>query len=149
MGKLITKNKKAYHDYQVLDTLEAGIVLTGDEVKSLRAGTVSLIGAYATVHQAELYLINCNITPYQSAYIKPADSTQRRKLLLHRRELNRLIGDISKKGITIVPLSLYFNDRNLAKVEIGICKHKKAVDKKNVLKERDIKREMARDIRGR
>lgn len=149
MGKLITKNKKAYHDYEVLDTMEAGIVLSGDEVKSLRAGTVSLIGAFATIHDGELYLINCNISAYKQSYQqKQSDPTVRRKLLLHRRELHRLVGDVSQKGVTLVPLSLYFNDRNKVKVALGICKHKKAVQKKEALRERDIKREAERDMRG-
>lgn len=149
MGKLIIKNKKAYFDYEVLETMEAGIVLSGDEVKSLRAGTVSLVGAFATIHDGELYLINCNISAYKQSYHKiTADPTVRRKLLLHRRELHRLVGDVSKKGITLVPLSLYFNDRNKVKVELGLCKHKKAAQKKEVIRERDIKREAERDMRG-
>jgi SsrA-binding protein len=148
--KLIAKNKKAYHDYDILETLEAGIVLTGDEVKSLRAGNVSLAGAFATVHKGELYLINCHISPYQKAFKKQEElATRRRKLLLHKRELDRLIGDVSKKGVTIVPLSIYFNERNIVKVEIGVCKHKKAAGKKQMLKERDIKRETERAIKGR
>ena len=146
--KLVTKNRKAYHDYDVLETIEAGIVLTGDEVKALRAGKVSLVGSFATVHQGELYLINCHISAYEKAFKKTEEqATRRRKLLLHKRELNRIIGDVSKKGITIVPLRIYFNKRNIAKVEIGICKHKKAAGKKQALKERDIKRETQREMK--
>ena len=146
--KLIAQNKKAYHDYDILETVEAGIVLTGDEVKSLRAGQVSLVGAFATVHQGELYLINCRISPYAQAYKKSEDlATRRRKLLLHKRELSRLIGDISRKGITIVPLKIYFTERNIAKVALGIAKHKKAAGKKQALKERDIRRETARELK--
>ncbi|MDP3889445.1 MAG: SsrA-binding protein SmpB [bacterium] len=148
--KLIAKNKKAYHDYDILETLEVGIVLTGDEVKSLRASNVSLSGAFATVHKRELYLINCHISPYQKAFKKQEEqATRRRKLLLHKRELDRLIGDVSKKGVTIVPLSIYFNARNIVKVEIGVCKHRKAEGKKQMLKERDIKRETERAIKWR
>jgi SsrA-binding protein len=148
--KVVVQNKKALFDYEILDRLEAGIVLSGDEVKSLRAGKVSLIGAFATVHQGELYLINCNITPYAQAFAKrEEDATRRRKLLLHRRELDRLIGDISKKGVTLVPLKIYFNERSIAKVELGIAKHKKAASKKESIKERDIKRETAREVKGR
>jgi len=147
--KIIAKNKKAYHDYTILDTLEAGIVLTGDEVKSLRAGRCSLIGSYAVIKEGELYLLNCNISLYQYAYEKAEDqATRSRKLLLHRKELNRLIGDVSKKGVTIVPLKIYFNKKNKVKVELGICKHKKAPDKKKALKERDIRRETERELRG-
>lgn len=147
--RLVAQNKKAFHDYDILDRLEAGIVLTGDEVKALRAGTVSLTGSFATVHAGELYLINCHISSYTKAFLKKEDDTRRRrKLLLKKRELSRLIGDISKKGITIVPLKIYFNDRNIAKVDLGLAKHKKAAGKKQALKERDIKRETAREIRG-
>jgi len=146
--KVIAKNKKAFFDYEVLDTIEAGIVLTGDEVKSLRAGKVSMAGSFATVHGGELFMINCNITPYTHAYEKKEDTSKRsRKLLLHRKELDRIIGDISKKGITIVPLKLYFK-KGKVKVELGICKHKKARSKKRELKERDIKRETARELKG-
>ncbi len=148
--KIVAQNKKAFHDYSILERLEAGIVLTGDEVKSLRAGTVSLMGSFATVHQGELYLINCHISPYSKAYAKTEEeATRRRKLLLTKRELSRLTGDISKKGITIVPLKIYFNKRNIAKVELGIAKHKKAAGKKQALRERDIKRETEREVRGR
>lgn len=146
--KIITTNKKAFFDYEILDRIEAGLVLTGDEVKSLRQGHVSLIGAFATVHDGELNLINCNITTYERAYSKnKEEATRSRKLLLHRRELDRLIGDISKKGITILPLKLYFNNKNLVKVELGIGKHKKAAGKKQAIKERDIDRQAAREIK--
>lgn len=147
--RLVTQNKKAFHDYDILDRIEAGIVLTGDEVKSLRAGSASLTGAFATVHGGELYLINCHISPYVRAFSKHEEDTRRRrKLLLNKRELSRIIGDISKKGITIVPLKIYFNARNIAKVELGLAKHKKAAGKKQALKERDIKRETSRELRG-
>jgi len=146
--KLIARNKKAFFDYEVLDKIEAGLVLTGDEVKSLRAGQVSLVGAFATVKTGELFLINCNISLYAQAYSKDKDETVRtRKLLLKRRELNKMIGDISKKGITIVPLQLYFNKRNIAKVELGVCKPKKAAGKKQAIKERDIDRQARHDIK--
>lgn len=148
--KIITQNKKAFFDYEVLDTIEAGIVLTGDEVKSLRAGHVNLTGAFATIHQGEVMLTNCNITPYAQAYQKnEKESSRSRKLLLHKREIDRLIGDISKKGVTLVPLKLYFNEKNKIKALIGICKHKKSADKKSALKERDIRRETQRELRGR
>lgn len=147
--KLIAQNKKAFFDYDILDKIEAGLVLSGDEVKSLREGKVSLIGAFATVHGGELYLINCRISPYSKAYLKDdSEWTRRRKLLLHKKQLNSLIGDISRKGITLIPLRLYFNDRNRAKVEIGIGKHKKAEGKKEAIKERDIKRETGRALKN-
>lgn len=146
--KIITQNKKAHFDYEILDRIEVGIVLTGDEVKSLRAGHVSLTGSFATVHNAELFLINCKITPYTKAFQQKDDGSSRsRKLLLKRKELNRLIGDISRKGITLIPLKMYFNERNKVKVDLGIGKHKKAASKKQSIKERDIARETSRELR--
>lgn len=147
--KLIAQNKKAFFDYEILDKLEAGLVLKGDEVKSLREGNVSLVGAFATMHGGELYLINCRIVPYSKAYMKDeSESTRRRKLLLHKKQLSRLIGDMSRKGITILPLKIYFNEKNLVKVELGLGKHKKAAGKKEAIKERDIKRETSRALKG-
>jgi SsrA-binding protein len=147
--KIITQNKKAFHDYEVLDRIETGIVLTGDEVKSLRAGHVSLIGAFAHVHNGELFLINCQITPYSHAYQKADDVSRRtRKLLVHKREFNRIAGEISRKGVTLIPLKLYFNDKGRVKVDLGLCKHKKAHVRKEELKERDIKRETRRELKG-
>ena len=148
--KEISFNRKAYHDYTILDTFEAGIVLSGDEVKSLRAGNVSLIGAFATVHQSELYLINCRISQYAQAFLKKEDDdlSRRRKLLLHRSQLDKIIGDISRKGITMVPLKLYLSSRGLVKVLLGVGKHKNATDQRQTLKERDIKRETSRELRG-
>lgn len=145
--KVIAQNKKAFHDYTILERLEVGIVLTGDEVKALRAGHVSLTGSFATVRDNELFLINCMISPYSHAYSKSDEHTRRsRKLLLHRRELRRLIGDISRKGVTIVPLKLYFNGKGKVKVELGIAKHKKAHGIKQELKERDIARQTRREL---
>jgi SsrA-binding protein len=145
--KIITQNKKALHEYEILDRLEAGVVLTGDEVKSIRAGHVSLIGAYATLHNGELMLLNCSITPYKQAFQKSEDATKSRKLLLHRYELDKLSGAITQKGITVIPLKIYLSNRNLIKVELGIAKHRKFADKKKALKERDIKRETARELK--
>lgn len=147
--KIITQNKKAFHDYEILDRLEAGVVLTGDEVKSLRAGHVNLVGSFATMHSNELTLLNCYIGPYSHAYDKSTDQSRRtRKLLLHRREINRLAGDISRKGVTLIPLKLYFNEKGLVKADIGVCKHKKAHVRKEEIRERDIQRETRRELRG-
>jgi SsrA-binding protein len=146
---IVARNKKAFFDYDISQRLEAGLVLTGDEVKSLRAKRVSLVGSFAHVRGGELYLVNCNINAYGNAYSKDKDESKRtRKLLLHRKELNKIIGDVSEKGIAVLPLKIYFNKRNLAKVEIGLGKHKKAAGKKQVLKERDIKRETMREIKN-
>jgi len=148
--KIITQNKKAFFDYEVLDRIEAGLVLTGDEVKSLRAGNVNLVGSFAVLQGSELVMINCYIGPYSHAYDKKSEDAARRtrKLLVHRRELDKIAGDISRKGITIVPLKLYFNDKNFVKVELGLCKHKKAHQRKEEIRERDIKRETRRELKG-
>lgn len=146
--KIIVQNKKALFDYEILQKIEAGIVLTGDEVKSLRAKRGSLNGAYAVVKDGELYLLNANIPIYSHAYQKDDDAALRsRKLLLHRKELNKLIGEISQKGMTVIPLKIYFNAKSLVKVELGVGRHRKATGKKQLLKERDIKRETQRELK--
>jgi len=148
--KIIAQNKKAYHDYEILDKIEAGIVITGDEVKSLRAGHANLTGSFANIHGGELFLVNAHISPYSKSFLKSEEMARRsRKLLLHKKELTKLAGDISRKGITIVPLKLYFTKKSKIKVELGIAKHRKASGKKQVLKEKDLKREAQRDLRGR
>jgi SsrA-binding protein len=147
--KIIVQNKKALFDYEISYKIEAGIVLTGDEVKSLRAHHASLNGSFATVKDNELFLLNCNISTYTHAYQKDDDAaTRTRKLLLHRKEMNKLIGDISQKGMTILPLKIYLNARGLIKVELGVGKHRKAHNKKELLKERDIERETRREIKN-
>ena len=147
--KLIAQNKKAFHDYDIQEKLEAGIVLTGDEVKSIRSGKVSMKGSYATIHDGEFYMINCHISPYDKAFSKGDEqfATRRRKLLVHKRELDRLIGDISRKGVTAIPLRMYFSSKGKVKVEIGIGKHKKATGKKQALKERDLDRQTRRELK--
>ena len=147
--KIISKNKKAFFDYNIIEKFEAGIVLKGDEVKSLRAGHINMTGAFATVHGGELFMINCHISLYEKAYDKDEELTKRsRKLLVHRRELTRLVGDISSKGMTLIPLCVYFNAKGKIKVELGLCKHRKAEGKKQLLKERDIKRETSRELKN-
>jgi len=146
--KIITQNKKAFHDYEILDTIETGIVLTGDEVKSIRAGHASLVGAFANIHNGELFILNMQITPYEKAYKQNDEQSRRsRKLLVHRKQISRLVGDVSSKGITLVPLKLYLNERNLIKVSVGLAKHKKAAGKKQALKEQDIRRETSRELK--
>lgn len=146
--KIITTNKKAFFDYEVLDTIECGIVLRGDEVKSLRAGHVNMTGSFAIIHDGELNLLNLSISPYSHAYEKnEAEATRTRILLVHKRELMKLVGEMSKKGLTLVPLKLYFNDRAKVKLELGLCRHKKAASKKQEIKERDIARETRRELR--
>lgn len=148
--KILVQNKKAFHDYAVLESIEAGIVLYGDEVKSLRAGKGNLVGAFVVPKDGELFVINFNISAYSHAYSKNvADdyALRSRKLLLHRREIDRLMGDVSRKGITLVPLKAYFKGGKI-KVEVGLCKHKKAHERKEELRERDINRETRRELSG-
>lgn len=147
--KIIAQNKKAFHEYDVLEHLEAGIQLTGDEVKALRAGHLSLVGSFATIHDGQLFLLNAHITPYSHAYTKSDEAARRtRKLLIHRRELINIIAQIARKGVTVIPLKMYFNEKGKVKVDLGICKHKKAHGIKAELKERDIERETRRELRG-
>lgn len=145
--KIIARNKRAFHDYEIKEKIEAGIVLTGDEVKSLRAGNVSLVDSFATVKDSEIMLINCYIAPYSHAYEKDERSRRSRKLLLHRKQINKLIGDISRKGLTIVPLEIYFSDKGIVKIELGVAKSKKMSDKRRELREKDIKRQASREIK--
>jgi SsrA-binding protein len=146
--KLITKNKRAYFDYEILEKYEAGLVLTGDEVKSLRRGEVSLQDAFGNVRDGKIILMNCYIAPYSHAYQKDDKTSRRnRDLLLHTKEINKIIGSISRKGLTVLPLSLYFNPRGYIKLELGIGKHKKLINKKEQIKERDIARQTEREIR--
>lgn len=145
--KVITTNKKAYFSYHILETLEAGIVLTGDEVKSIRSNHISLTESFATPHNGELFLLNCYIGPYANAFEKSDTSKRSRKLLLKKRELNKLLGAVSRKGLTIVPTKAYFGTRGYVKIELGIAKHKLAVDRRNELREKDLNREMERSYK--
>ncbi len=143
--KLISKNKKAFFNYEIIDTYEAGIVLTGSEVKSIRAGQVSLDESFATIHQGEIVLVNCHISAYAPG--DKTDTRRTRKLLLHKQEITKLIGDVSRKGLTIVPLKIFISGKGIVKIDIGVARHKKAASKKRELKERDIKRETAREMK--
>ena len=143
MMKIITTNKRAFFDYEITDTVEAGIVLRGDEVKSIRNKGISINDAFATVNRGSIQLLNCYIAPYSHAYDKNDTTRQTRQLLLHKKEVNKLIGILAKKGLTLIPLKLYFNDRGYVKLELGLAKSKKLYDKKQSIKERDIKRETA------
>jgi len=145
--KVVATNRRARHDYDLLDTLECGIALTGSEVKSLRAGQVQLKDAYAEIRGGELWLTSAHIAPYKFAREGGHDPERPRKLLLHRRELERLIGKVNEAGLTLIPLSVYFS-RGLAKVEIALAKGRRTIDKRQKIKEREMKREMDR-ARGR
>lgn len=145
----VTTNRKAFHEYEILERYEAGIVLTGDEVKSLRKGSVNLVDSFAVVKDGELVLLNCYVAPYSHAYSKRDNSRRSRKLLLHSHEIEHLIGEVSRKGLTLIPLKIYFNKRNLAKVEIGVAKHKKAESRKREIKERELTRQASREAKVR
>ena len=145
--KLIAENRRARFEYSIEDTLEAGIVLTGTEVKSLRLGHGSIKEAYAGEKEGELYLMNSHIAEYPSGGYINHEPKRLRKLLLKRRELNKLLGSIKRKGITIVPLSMYFNNKGRIKVQLGIAKGKKQADKRQTEKDRDWKRDKERLMR--
>jgi SsrA-binding protein len=144
----IAKNRRARHDYAIIDTWEAGIVLTGSEVKSLREGKANLSDAYGIVRDGEIYLINLHISVYERASYNNHEPTRTRKLLLHKREIGRLIGAIERQGLTLIPLELYFK-RGIAKVAIALGKGKKQHDKREDAKARDADREIARAVRTR
>lgn len=146
--KIVTRNRKALHEYEILDTWEAGIVLTGPEVKSVRAGNVSLGEAFARVDDGEVWIHGMHISPYDPASRWNADPVRPRKLLLHAREIRRLIGATREKGLTLVPLELYFR-RGYAKVALALARGKKLHDKRETIKRRAAEREMERAARER
>jgi len=146
--KVVATNRRARHNYEILDTFEAGMVLRGSEVKSLRAGQVQLKDAYASLHRGELWLENAHIAPYSFAAEGGHDPERNRKLLLHRREIDRLTGKINEQGLTLVPLQIYFVN-GLAKIEIALAKGRHTYDKRKKLIERQQKREMDRAQRHR
>ncbi|MDZ4383639.1 MAG: SsrA-binding protein SmpB, partial [Thermodesulfovibrionia bacterium] len=138
---------KAYHDYFIEETCEAGITLLGTEVKSLREGKANLKDSYALIKGNEIFLLNCHISPYSHGNIQNHDPLRTRKLLLHRKEINKLWGKLTQKGLTLIPLKIYFK-KGKAKVEIGLCKGKKQYEKREVLKEKEARREIERHLRG-
>ncbi len=144
--KLVARNKKARFNYELGDRFEAGLVLTGTEVKSLRLGKASLTEAYARIKNGEGWLMGCQIQPYPFAYYDNHEPTRPRKLLLHKRELRRLAGKVDQQGYSLIPLSLYFK-RGRAKVELALAKGKKRHDKRAAIKKRDQEREMERALR--
>ncbi len=144
----IAKNRRARHDYTILDVHEAGLVLTGSEVKSLREGKANLSDAYGIVRDGEIFLINLHISVYERASYNNHEPTRTRKLLLHKREIGRLIGAIERQGLTLIPLELYFK-RGIAKVAIALGKGKKQHDKREDAKAKDADREIARAVRTR
>ncbi len=140
-------NKRALHEYHILETLEAGVRLSGAEVKSIRSGRIDLGQSFARILDNEVYLINANIPPYQNAPIKDYDPIRKRKLLLHRSQIDSLIGKVSRGGMVLVPVAIY-EKHNLMKVELGLGKSKREVDKRKVIKERDHLRRVEQELRG-
>lgn len=147
MANVKIENKKAYHDYEIIEKLEAGIQLKGSEVKSLREGRANLKDSYAKVINGEMFLFNFYIAPYPNSFEK-IEPKRKKKLLLHKKQINKWAQKVEEKGLTIVPLSVYFNDRGLAKVELALVKGKKIYDKRKAIKERELKREIERKLKG-
>uniref|UniRef100_A0A7V3ZXP3 SsrA-binding protein n=1 Tax=candidate division WOR-3 bacterium TaxID=2052148 RepID=A0A7V3ZXP3_UNCW3 len=144
--RVIVKNQKAYHDYEILETYEAGIVLKGSEVKSIKEGKVSLKEAYADIIDNELYILNMHVTPYEKDKVSKLNPTRPRKLLLHRYEIKRLIGKIKERGLTLIPLMIV-EKRNLIKVVLGLGRGKKLYEKREEIKKRIVEREIQRAMK--
>ena len=145
-GKEIAYNRKARHDYFVIETYEAGIALFGTEVKSLRAGTVNLKDSYCSIKDGEIFVCGMHISPYEKGNIFNRDPLRDKKLLMHKREILKLFGLVSREGYTLIPLSLYFSGSRV-KVEIGLCKGKHNYDKREDIADRDAKREIERTMK--
>lgn len=146
-NRVAAQNRKARHDYTIEDSLETGIILTGSEVKSLREGRASLTESYAKAEGDEIFLLNAHIPEYKQAGPFNHEPARPRKLLLHRRQIDRLLASVQRKGVTLVPLKIYFNDRGMAKLELGIAVGKRAYDKRQTEKSRDWDRQKARLMR--
>lgn len=146
--KVVCQNRKAYHDYHIEETLEAGIALLGTEVKSLREGKANLKDSYVMIKKGEVFLLNCHISPYTHGNIMNHDPVRTRKLLMHRKEVERLGGKVATKGYTLIPLKIYFKD-SFAKVEIGIARGKRLFEKRETIKEREARREIERAMKNR
>lgn len=140
--KVLVTNRKANHDYHILETYEAGIALKGTEVKSLRAGKGNLKDSFARVENGEIFLYNMHISPYEKGNIFNKDPVRTRKLLMHKREINRLYGLVKEKGITLVPLKVYLNEKGRVKVELAVAKGKTLYDRREDIKRRDAERDM-------
>ncbi|MCU0838932.1 MAG: SsrA-binding protein SmpB [Rhodospirillales bacterium] len=148
-SKVVAQNRRARHDYAIEQVFEAGIMLLGSEVKSLRGGGASLTEAYAIDQKGELYLLNAHIAPYGAAKTFGHPPRRPRKLLMHAREINRIVGAVRREGMTLVPLSVYFNARGIAKVSLGLARGKRKEDKREAVKERDWQRQKSRLLRQR
>jgi len=143
-------NRRARYEYHILETYEAGMILTGPEVKSIRAGLANLAEAHCMIRRnGKAFLVGCHISPYKPAAMQnPKEPARSRELLLHKKEIQRLLGKLKEKGLTLVPLKLYFNERGFAKLEIGLGRGKKLHDKRQTIKDREVKRDMQRQMKG-
>ncbi|PKL11074.1 MAG: SsrA-binding protein [Spirochaetae bacterium HGW-Spirochaetae-6] len=146
--KIISQNKKARFNYEILETYEAGVVLTGSEVKSIRNGHVNINDAFARFIRGELYLVNANISEYRFSNLLNHEPTASRKLLLHKVEIKKLLGKVQEKSYTLVPLKMYFNARNRIKLEIALGRGKKLHDKRDSIKEKDLNRDSQRELKN-
>jgi len=146
MGKTVAQNRKAHHDYIIEDTLEAGIALTGTEIKSIREGRVNLQDAYARIERGEAWLVGAHVAPWTGGDRYNHEPKRDRKLLLHRTQIDQLAVKARAKGLTLVPLALYFNDRGRAKVQLGLARGKKSYDRRRDIAERDARRDMDREM---
>ena len=146
--KIVAVNKKARYEYEILDTLEGGLVLKGTEVKSLRAGQASITEGFATISGGEAWLVDCQIQPYAFGNLNNHEPKRKRKILLHRREIAKLAGRIKERGLSLIPLKIYFRE-GMAKVELGLGRGKKIHDKREAIKSRDALREAERETRER
>lgn len=147
MTKAAVTNRQARYNYHILESLEAGIELKGTEVKSLREGKVSLKDSFARVDDGEVFLYNCHISPYEFGNIANVEPTRPRKLLLHKNQISRLVGQVSQKGFTLIPLKIYFK-RGLAKVELALAQGKVQYDKRETIRKRETARELRRTLKG-
>ncbi|UCF70293.1 MAG: SsrA-binding protein SmpB [candidate division WOR-3 bacterium] len=142
--KIVANNRKALHDYHVLESFEAGLVLAGSEVKSLRQGLVSMSDAYGDISDGEVYLFNLHITNYKYSSAGKLDPKRRRKVLLKKREIKKLYGLVQQRGNTLIPLKIYFTERGYAKVEMGVCRRKRLYDKKEKILRKEEERKIAK-----
>ncbi len=142
----VTVNRKARHEYSIEETVEAGVVLTGTEIKSVRAGKINLQDAYARIEHGEAWLVGAHIAPYEGGNRYNHETRRTRKLLLHHDQIDELLGRTTRKGLTLVPLRVYINDRGLAKVELGLARGKQQHDRRREIAERDARRDLAREL---
>jgi len=149
MSNAIGTNRKAYRDYEIIETVECGIELRGSEVKSLRDGKINLEDSFARIEKGEITLYNTHISPYAQASYLNTDPVRPRKLLLHKNQINKLAGQVSQRGFTLVPLKAYFNARSFVKIELALCRGKKFYDRRETIKRRETERQLRKDLKNR